>query len=289
MSAAASAPTTMTSSPIVLITRASRAATRSTCVDEALDGEHAPPRRPAPRSGACSRRGRRRRSRRAARPGGGGSRRRRPPPCDRSTSCSTKCRRCRWCTRCMIGAASGSSSRTRSSISSAISHAGHAVAHQRLVDVEVEEPHLGVGDLRERLAVDAQRAAEGDAREPGLGGARDVGEQRRRRRARAAGLARRSAGKPTAVRRVGREPGLEADLLGGRGEGDLGPRGAEQVLDVAEGQRAPPLGVADLRTGCARAPAAARRAGPARRPRASTCRRSAGEAVADPATGASPA
>ena len=77
----------------------------------------------------------------------------------------------------MIGEASGSSSRARSSISSAISHAGHAVAHQRLVDVEVEEPHLGVGDLRERLAVDAHELQEGDEREAGREHGGDVAQQ----------------------------------------------------------------------------------------------------------------
>ena len=55
--------------------------------------------------------------------------------------------------------------------------AGHAVLHERLVDVEVEEPHLGVGHLRERVAVDPQQLQQRDAREPGLGRARDVGEQ----------------------------------------------------------------------------------------------------------------
>ena len=37
---------------------------------------------------------------------------------------------------------------------------GHAVAHQRLVHVEVEEAHLGVGHLRERLPVDAHELQE---------------------------------------------------------------------------------------------------------------------------------
>ena len=43
--------------------------------------------------------------------------------------------------------------------------AGHAVADQRLVDVEVEQPDLGVGDLGERLAVDAHELQERDQRE----------------------------------------------------------------------------------------------------------------------------
>jgi hypothetical protein len=45
---------------------------------------------------------------------------------------------------------------------------GHAVAHQRLVDVEVEQLDLGVGDLGERLAVDAGQLEEGDQREARL-------------------------------------------------------------------------------------------------------------------------
>ena len=34
--------------------------------------------------------------------------------------------------------------------------AGHALAHERLVHVEVEQAHLGVGDLGERLPVHAR-------------------------------------------------------------------------------------------------------------------------------------
>ena len=47
--------------------------------------------------------------------------------------------------------------------------ARHPLAHQRLVDVEVEQAHLGVGDLRQRLPVDAARA----------GGRRRAGSRRR--------------------------------------------------------------------------------------------------------------
>ena len=60
---------------------------------------------------------------------------------------------------------------------------GHAVAHQRLVDVEVEQPHLGVGDLGERLAVDAHELQERDEREARR-------RARRRRSAAAAGRPR---------------------------------------------------------------------------------------------------
>ena len=68
----------------------------------------------------------------------------------------------------MIGEASGSRSRARPSISSAISRSGHAVADQRLVDVEVEQADLGVGDRGQRLAVDAHELEEGDEREAGV-------------------------------------------------------------------------------------------------------------------------
>ena len=44
--------------------------------------------------------------------------------------------------------------------------AGHALTHQRLVHVDVEEPHLGVGDLRERLPVHAAELQEGDDGKP---------------------------------------------------------------------------------------------------------------------------
>ena len=65
----------------------------------------------------------------------------------------------------MNGAANGSTSRASPSISSAISTPGTPVAHQRLVDVEVEQPHLGVGDLRHRLPVDAHQLQERRQRE----------------------------------------------------------------------------------------------------------------------------
>ena len=63
------------------------------------------------------------------------------------------------------GAVSGSRSRARPSISSAISSGVDALADQRLVDVEVEEPHLGLGDLADRLRVDADELQQRDQRE----------------------------------------------------------------------------------------------------------------------------
>ena len=41
------------------------------------------------------------------------------------------------------------------------------VLHERLVDVEVEEPDLGVGDAADRLGVDPDQLEEGDQRESG--------------------------------------------------------------------------------------------------------------------------
>jgi hypothetical protein len=55
--------------------------------------------------------------------------------------------------------------------------AGHAVAHERLVDVEVEEARLGVGDLGERLPVHARELEERDQREAGVQHRRDVAER----------------------------------------------------------------------------------------------------------------
>ena len=46
----------------------------------------------------------------------------------------------------------------------------HLLLHQRLVDVEVEEADLGVGDPADRLGVDADQLQEGDEREAGLRG-----------------------------------------------------------------------------------------------------------------------
>ena len=52
-----------------------------------------------------------------------------------------------------------------------------ALVDQRLVDVEVEELHLGVGDPRQRLPVHAHELEEGDEREAGLQRRGDVAQQ----------------------------------------------------------------------------------------------------------------
>ena len=62
----------------------------------------------------------------------------------------------------------GSRSRASPSISSAICERVDALADQRLVDVEVEEPHLRLGDLADRLRVDPDELQQRDEREPGL-------------------------------------------------------------------------------------------------------------------------
>ena len=62
----------------------------------------------------------------------------------------------------MSGEVRGSRSPASPSISSAISRPGTPFAHQRLVDVEVEQAHLGVGDLRQCLTVDPGELQKGD-------------------------------------------------------------------------------------------------------------------------------
>ena len=52
-----------------------------------------------------------------------------------------------------------------------------ALAHERLVDVEVEEAHLGVGHLRQRLPVDAHELQQRDQREAGREHRGDVAQQ----------------------------------------------------------------------------------------------------------------
>ena len=65
------------------------------------------------------------------------------------------------------GEVSGSRSRASPSISSAICERVDALADQRLVDVEVEEAHLRLGDLADRLRVDPDQLQQRDEREAG--------------------------------------------------------------------------------------------------------------------------
>ena len=52
-----------------------------------------------------------------------------------------------------------------------------AVADQRLVHVEMEQAHLGVGDRPQRLSVDAHELQEGDGRQAGVDDRREVAQQ----------------------------------------------------------------------------------------------------------------
>ena len=83
-------------------------------------------------------------------------------------------------------------------------------------------------------------------------------------------------GKPTAARAAAATSGSRPACSAAVREGISRPVAAEEVLDAAERERAALLGLADLLRGCARAPAAARRAAPGPRPPGSRCRRSAG-------------
>ena len=121
---------------------------------------------------------------------------------------------------------------------------GHSLAHQRLVHVQVEQAHLGVGDLGQRLPVDPAELEERDQREAGLEHRRDVA-QRLEVLVRD-GIERRGgqadAGPEALDQRL-----LEAGLVGRVGEG--APRllvVAEERLDVAVGQPALPARLADV-------------------------------------------
>ena len=109
-----------------------------------------------------------------------------------------------------------------------------AVAHQRLVHVEMEEADLGVGDLGERLAVHPDDLQEGDEWEAGRQDGGDVAQE-----------LHVLVGE--VLDRVGAEPDRRVDPLDQRRlEAALGggliqrvglSRGREQVLDIGERQR----------------------------------------------------
>ena len=110
-----------------------------------------------------------------------------------------------------------------------------ALAHERLVDVEVEEADLGVGHLRQRLPVDAHELQQGDEREAGREHGRHVaqdlevvvGDALDRRRVEA-----HRQEQPLDQRRL--EAGLGRRLLERVG----GLLRRHQLLDEAEGQPA---------------------------------------------------
>ena len=118
-----------------------------------------------------------------------------------------------------------------------------AVAHERLVHVEVEEPRLGVRDLGQRLSIHARELQERDEREAGIEHGRDVAERLHVLRRE---MVERLCGEPEARPDPRDQSGLEPRLLG-----DLVERARlavvrEQLLD--EPVREPPLlaGAANL-------------------------------------------
>ena len=123
-----------------------------------------------------------------------------------------------------------------SPISSAISSSGTRVADHRLVDVEVEEADLGVGDPADRLDVDAHQLQEGDEREAGGEDAGAVAHRARRPR----GLSSRS--RPSGVPRMTRirsiSSGSSPVSLGDLLDRDLLLARGEELLGEAEGETA---------------------------------------------------
>ena len=117
------------------------------------------------------------------------------------------------------------------------------VVDQRLVDVEMEQPDLGLGDLADRLRVDPYELEQGDEREAGAEDARHlldrldvlVGEAVLERR-----RGPEQGHQPLDQRLL--EPGLRGDLGGRMGPAGLG----EQVLYVAEREAALAHGLAEL-------------------------------------------
>ena len=79
------------------------------------------------------------------------------------TSCSTKCARKRPWTELISGSDERQHVAHEPLHLLGDLHAGHALAHQRLVHVEVDQAHLRVGDLGERLPVHAHQLQEGAA------------------------------------------------------------------------------------------------------------------------------
>jgi hypothetical protein len=121
---------------------------------------------------------------------------------------------------------------------------GDAVAHERLVDVEVEEAHLRIGHLRQRLPVDARDLQERDEREACIEDGGDVAQELQ---VLLGDVLERGGveahGRVDALDERGLEPALEGRLL----DRVVGRGGRQQLLDVAEGEpallrRAPDLG-----------------------------------------------
>jgi hypothetical protein len=112
---------------------------------------------------------------------------------------------------------------------------GPPVTHHRLVHVEVEQTHLGVGDLGERLPVDPAQLQEGDERQAGGDHRGAVAQELE--------VVLGDLLERTRVEADGREDpfderGVETGLLRGLLDRDHGLLARQEVLDVAEGQPA---------------------------------------------------
>jgi hypothetical protein len=125
---------------------------------------------------------------------------------------------------------------------------GHAVPHERLVHVEVEEAHLRVGHLRDRLPVHARDLEHGHEREAGLEHRGDVAQELRVLLGDV--LKRRGAEAHRRVQPLD-ERLLEPGLLGRLLERVVRPRGRQELLHVPEREAALVRGPADLLEGVA--------------------------------------
>ncbi len=119
---------------------------------------------------------------------------------------------------------------------------GDPLAHERLVHVHVEQPHLGVGDLGERLAVHARQLQEGHQRQAGgeHGGA--LAEHLE------VGVGDATLGRGEAHGRVDPldQRRLEAGAARRLLERVAPVGGGQELLDVAEGQSAAVAGRPDI-------------------------------------------
>ena len=148
-----------------------------------------------------------------------------------------------------------------------------AVAHERLVHVQVKEPHLRVGDLGNRLAVDAHELEQRDQREAGGEDRADVPQELQVVLGEVLERAGREARRGVDALDQRR---LEADLVGGLVErrGSRRRRGTAPRCRRTPGAR--PRRPRGCRRASARGRAAARRSGRGRPSPASTSRRSRG-------------
>jgi hypothetical protein len=121
--------------------------------------------------------------------------------------------------------------------------ARHALAHERLVDIEVEQAHLGVGDLGQGLPVDAAQLQERDEREARR---EDRGHVAERFEVLVRHGVERGRRQPDARPEALDQRGLETGLVGGVVQRSLPSLVSEHRLDVAVGEAALPSRLADL-------------------------------------------